>query len=394
MTPYKHQTEIAKQGYEIIKSHGLVYLAMLERTGKTLTAILIAEMSKANSILIITKKNAMNGWKDTLDKYEHISKQYELINYHSVHKISSTSKFDLVIVDESHSSGMATYPKKSILYKNVEKITKKLPIIFLSATPYAESKSQLYHQLGLTSYSPFNEYKNFYDWFKTYGIPKQIFVGGRFMNLYNDTIDFMHEIDHLFIKYTRKELGFEHEPNDVIHYIDLGLNTKKLYNQLLNDQITIIDGHELVCDSSMKLRTSLYMIEGGTVKINDDITLDICNREKINYIKSNFKENVAIMAHFVGEQEMLKKYFKNVYSSTSHAEGVDLSHIDELVVYSMDFSTARFIQRRARQANMKRDKPINVHFLLVKGAISEQVYNSVAVKKENFTNSCFERSTL
>jgi len=143
----------------------------------------------------------------------------------------------------------------------------------------------------------------------------------------------------------------------------------------------------------MKLRTGLYQIEGGTLKLNEETT-NLGNTEKIDYIKANFNKDVAVMANFVGEQELLKKHFKNVYSSTADAEGVDLSHLDELVIYSMNFSTAQFIQRRARQANKKRSKPIKVHFLLVKGSISEQVYNAVANKRVNFTNNMFKRSAL
>ena len=44
MKPYEHQTRISLEAYGVLKRYGLVYLAMQERTGKTLTSILTCEM--------------------------------------------------------------------------------------------------------------------------------------------------------------------------------------------------------------------------------------------------------------------------------------------------------------------------------------------------------------
>jgi len=43
---------------------------------------------------------------------------------------------------------------------------------------------------------------------------------------------------------------------------------------------------------------------------------------------------------------------------------------------------------------MHRKEDIVVHYLLVKKAISEQVYNTVSINKKNFVDSMFERYTL
>ena len=76
--------------------------------------------------------------------------------------------------------------------------------------------------------------------------------------------------------------------------------------------------------------------------------------------------------------------------ATSYAEGVDLHQYKHLVIYSQDFSTARHTQRRARQANKNRKEAIIVHFLLVKGGISERVYKTVSINKKNFVDTVFE----
>ena len=64
MKPYEHQTRISLEAYGLLKRYGLVYLAMQERTGKTLTSILVAEMSKCTNILVITKAKALKGDND------------------------------------------------------------------------------------------------------------------------------------------------------------------------------------------------------------------------------------------------------------------------------------------------------------------------------------------
>jgi ERCC4-related helicase len=122
------------------------------------------------------------------------------------------------------------------------------------------------------------------------------------------------------------------------------------------------------------------------------------NSEKIQYIINNWgdTEDLVIMYNYIAEQDKLQQHFKKalILQATSYAEGVDLHKYKHLVVYSQDFSTARHTQRRARQANKQREEPITVHFLLVKKAISEQVYKTVSVNKKNFVDSVFKRNKL
>jgi hypothetical protein len=115
-------------------------------------------------------------------------------------------------------------------------------------------------------------------------------------------------------------------------------------------------------------------------------------------IRNDFgdREDTVIMFHYKAEGIKLAQYFKRatLLQGTSNAEGVDLSSYRHLIIYSQDFSTAKHSQRRARQASKNRDEPIAVHFYLVKGAISEQVYETVSINKKNFIDSIYERKSL
>lgn len=395
MIPRQYQAELSDAAVKILLSRGIVYLAMEERTGKTLTAILTAEKSPAQHVLVLTKKAALTGWRETLDAYKPDVK-FTLTNYSSAHKVSG--KFDLVICDEAHNY-ISGYPKPSNTHKLVRQLVGKCPVIYMSATPHAQGYQMLFHQFSITPYSPWRSFKNFYAWFETYGKPYTREINGfdvkQYDRVHEDKIK--EDIDGLFIVKTRAELGFEHEPEDQVHYIDLDQTTRDVYNFLLAKKWVEFRAGKLVCESKSKLRYALHMLEGGVAKL-DDKYITLANDEKVRYILNKFGDSadLVIMYNYIQEAEKLKQHFKHalILQATRYAEGVDLHKYKHLVVYSQDFSTARHTQRRARQCNLNRDTPITVHFLLVRKAISEQVYKTVSVNKKNFVDSVFKETLI
>lgn len=395
MTPYDHQIQLANDGLAILKQYGIAYIAAEERTGKTLSAILIAEMTNVESVLVITKKKALGGWHETLAAYAH-TKDYTVTNYHQAGKLKPG--YDLIILDEAHNY-ISAFPKVGKIWKEVAPLCAGRPILYLSATPKAQGPQQLYHQFKLSSYSPWKKHPTFYSWFKLYGKPYDIEISGIPIRQYDkcDAELIMGTCEHLFVTRTRKELGFAHEPEDELHYIKLDDATRYVYNELLEHNIVELKAGMLVCDTKSKLRVSLHMLEGGVAKIDKQYIV-LANREKIDHILRKFgdTEDLVIMYNYIAEQTKLEAVFKKarILQATSFAEGVDLHKHKHLVIYSQDFSTARHTQRRARQANMKRDTPITVHYLLVKKGLSEQVYNTVSVNKRNFVDTVFVKDKI
>ena len=408
MKPYPEQLEMANEGYEILKKHMIVYLATEERTGKTLASILIAEMCKINKVLVLTKKKAVEDWKSTLTQFPH-DKHYTVTNYHQCRKVSRP---DLLILDESHNY-ISGSPDQPVLHKYIQaQISVGIPIIYLSATPHAQGFQMLYHQFSLSTWSPWRKYYNFRYWFTRYGIPSTVWVNSRERAVFTKTEEdlIVAETQHLFITKTRKELDFPHEPVDKLHYIELDESTRDIYNELIEDKMYEWDDYLLLCDSPMKLRASLHMLEGGVAKTHEPklrangeaymapVFHVFNNNEKMLYILDTWgdTEDLVIYYQYIAEGTKLRLRFKKatILQSTSYAEGIDLAHKDTIIIYSQDFSTARHSQRRARQAAKHRDKPITVHFLLVKKAVSAQVYKTVSINKQNFVDSVFERTKL
>jgi hypothetical protein len=352
----------------------------------------MAEQFNCKTVLVITKKKALAGWNETLAAFKH-TKSYTVTNYHKAHK---EVKHDLIMLDEAHNY-ISAYPKPGKIWKEIRHNCRSRPIIYLSATPHAQGHQQLYHQFALSSYSPWKTYSTFYSWFVTYGKPYTIEINGININQYDrcDSERVMASCGHLFLTQTRRQLGFEHEPTDAIHIINLDPVTRHVYNELLDHNIVELKAGMLVCDTNSKLRYSLHMLEGGVAKIGEQYIV-LANDEKIRFIKSKFgdSEDLVIMYNYKAEEAKLKMHFDKatILQATSYAEGIDLHKFKDLVIYSQDFSSARHTQRRARQANKNRSAPITVHYLIVKKAISEQVYKTVSVNKRNFVDSQFERS--
>jgi hypothetical protein len=410
MQAWPHQEEISDLAVDKLLTYNLVYLAMEERTGKSITSILICEkLGYCKSILIITKKKALEGWQDTLGKFK-TKKKYKLVNFHQAHKLLP-SDYDTIIIDEAHSY-ISGYPKRSAMWKAIAMLCKNKPVIYNSATPHAQGYQLLYNQLAVSSFSPFKEYKNFYEWYKAFGErDKQGDLLTVRINAYRKAFDHkrieakkvLPFVEHLFITKTRAELGFEQEPEDVIHYVALNENIKTIYNHILKHKVFEFYSEELnkditlICDSPMKLRFALHMLEGGSFKVDQDYIV-LSNTEKIDYILKTWgdSKDLVIMYNYIQDEVKLKRFFKNaaILQATSYAEGIDLSMYKHLVIYSQDFSTSKHTQRRARQANKNRTEEIKVHFLLVKNAISEQVYKAVSLNKVNFVDSLFNQMEL
>ena len=175
------------------------------------------------------------------------------------------------------------------------------------------------------------------------------------------------------------------------------MSSGKKRNLLLLTHKEMLEEFDYVADSPIKLMTGLHQLEGSTLKCeNENVFFE--ETEKIDYILEKWgdTEDLVIFYHYKAEELLLNRRFKKarILQATSFAEGVDLHKYKTLVIYSMDFSTARYSQRRARQCNMKRDVAIDVHYLLVKNGISESVYTTVAINKKNFINSYFTKQGL
>ena len=396
ITPLPHQVEKANEAVKILKELGYVYINGQPRSGKTFTSILVAEQcEKVKSVMVLTKKQAIDGWlkfitPDLRCKYMVINyEQLGTCNKHAIYLKHNPNDYQLVIVDESHNYGAIGKPAGR--WKVLKAFCKALPHIHLSGTPIIETANSIYHQMAISMYNPFSEFRDFYRFFDRYGKPSTTNIRGVSLPCYKlSKPELLDEIQKFTVYMSQQDAGINIQVEDKLHYVELNKYTKNLYNTVLKDRVAF-EG-DIVCDSIMKLRTTLHMIEGGCVKTDEEYIDLPTSCEKIEYIKKTFgdSEDIGIMCHFVGERQKLMRHFSKAqrFSSNAHAEGVDLSHLKHFIIYSSDYSGAKFVQRRERIANVNGSNTSTVHHILVKGAISEQVYNTVS-KKRDFNNDTF-----
>jgi len=403
----KYQQDVVKEGLEILKEHKILCLSMEVRTGKTLTSLSIADAYGAKSVLFISKKKAITEGSIQGD-YADLDPSYciEFINYASVHK--ATGSYDFVIIDESHSLG--AFPLKSKRTDKVKKICKGLPIIYLSGTFTPESYSQIYHQLYVSSFTPFAKYVNFYKFSKVFVDVYQIRIGGRMANKYErahkDMIDGY--TSKLFIKVSQKDAGFEQLIEEEILEVPIDQVQKDLIKSIKDRGFCQVNGELCIPPNGASKLSKIAQICGGTLLLDDAEKGVVISRAKAEFIYQHFKgQKIAILYVYKAEGDLLRDIFKNhtsdenVFrkddSSTfiaqirSAREGVDLSSADSLVMYSVDFSATSYFQGKARIQSHSRKKKANLYWVFTKGGIESHIYSAVS-KKKSFTLGYYKNS--
>ena len=387
-----YQVDLSKKAVDILKDKRIVYLAMQVRTGKTLTALHTAHLYGAKNVLFLTKKKAISSIESDYKNFGY-SFNITIVNDEQLPKIESN--YDLIIHDEHHRFG--AFPKPSQRVKEFKLKFSRIPMIFLSGTPAAESYSQMFHQFWVSGYTPFKEV-NFYKWAKTYVNVKQKQLGYAIVNDYSDAkIDLIDAVIQPYIlKFTQEESGFESKVNEhVIYYPTLCRN---LIERLEKD--LIIEGKEnvILADTPVKLLQKVHQLESGTIKFECGKSM-ILNTRKAEFIRDYFEgKKLAILYYFVEEFELLKLVFPNfttdldefnrtdkhyIGQQYSSAMGVNLSKAHCLVFYSFGYSGTNFIQARDRMT--VKERPVNdVYFIYGKGSLSEKIHKTVSQKK-NFT---------
>ena len=402
-----YQRTIISQGVEMIKPKKFLYLAMEVRTGKTLTSLGIAQKLKVDNVLFLTKKKAIS----TIESdYALLNPDYNIVvmNYESIHKLPTT-KWDLVVCDESHSMG--AFPKPSKRSKQVrELIAKDRPyVILMSGTPTPESFSQMYHQVYGIPLNPFNEYKNFYRFCDDYVSVTERKINGMNIRDYSkgnqSIIDIMKPYT---ISYSQKEAGFKVDTREHKLYVKMSDTTYKIANKLKKD--LVVEGKEEVIlgDTSVKLMTKLHQIYSGTVKFESGNST-IIDLSKANFIHDNFSDSkVGIFYKFKEEFNALKDVYGDQlctdlyeFDNTDKTialqiqagrEGISLRNAEALVYYNIDFSATSYWQSRDRMTTSERLES-DVYWVFSEGGIEDKIYKAVSDKKD-YTLKHFKRDLL
>ena len=403
-----YQSRIIEKGFEILQSKRFVYLSMEVRTGKTLTSLAIAKKIKSKSVLFITKKKAISSIEGDFDKFG-ADFYIHVINYESLHKVSTQIKFDTIIIDEAHS--ISAFPKPSKRAKDVRMliIKNKAKVILLSGTPTPESYSQMYHQVYGIPKNPFSEYSNFYKFSRKYVRVKQRFINGIIVNDYSEGLEtIMDDMKPHMMAFSQKEAGFKVDTKEQVLEVEMKKTTYELAERLKKH--LVIEGKKevVLADTPVKLMMKLHQIYSGTVKFESGNS-EVLDYSKAEFIRKQFENvKVGIFYKFKAELEALKCVYGDVLTTeltefentdksialqiVSGREGISLRQAKALVYYNIDFSATSYWQSRDRMTTKERLKS-DVYWIFSKGGIEKQIYKAVT-KKKDYTLSHFRKDLL
>jgi len=400
-----YQNDIIEKGSQILSEHGLLYLAMEVRTGKTLTSLGIAENCKFLQVLFVTKKKAIG----TIEAdYNLLSPSFSLtvINYESLHLVMDSNRWDLIICDEAHSMG--AFPKPSGRAELVASVMGKHrpKVILLSGTPTPESYSQMYHQVYAIPKNPFAEFRNFYRFCDKYVKVTQKKINGLFIKDYSGGLDtIIKAMEPYTINYTQAEAGFKSETTEEVLEVQMSDRTYSMIKKLKRD--LVIEGKEetILADTPVKLMMKVHQLCSGTIKFESGNSM-ILDLSKAQFIYDNFCANkIGIFYKFKEELNALKQVFGDtlttelsVFEDTdksialqivSGREGISLRDADFLVYYNIDFSATSYWQSKDRMTTKERLEN-KVYWVFAKGGIEQEIYKAVT-KKKDYTINHFKK---
>jgi len=403
-----YQIQIIEKAKGVLEAHRFVYLSMEVRTGKTLTALGVADKLGITNLLFVTKKKAIGSIEAD---YKKLMPGYKItvINYESLHKV--TGKFDLLVLDEAHTLG--AYPKPSKRTKLVKEIIlRQNPfVILMSGTPTPESFSQIYHQVYACPKNPFNQYKSFYKFAKEYVNVVQKVINSFHINNYDDGKPvILDRMKPYMISYTQKEAGFKSEIKEHVLKVEMSKLTYEFVKEMREHGI--ITGKKtkevILGDTGVKKMSKIHQLFSGTVKLENGKRM-VTDLSKARFIRTKFKQmKVGIYYKFKAEYDALKQVYgddltddlqefkksnKNIaLQIVSGREGISLKEADCLVYYNIDFSALSYWQSRDRMTT-KDSTVSDVYWIFAERGIETKIYKTVT-KKKDYTLRHFKKDLL
>ena len=403
-----YQIRIINTATGVLQAHRFVYLSMEVRTGKTLTALGVAEKLGITNLLFVTKKKAISSieadYKKLMPGY-----QITVINYESLHKVEGV--FDFVVLDEAHTLG--AYPKPSKRTKLVKQIIlRQNPfVVLMSGTPTPESFSQIYHQVYACAKNPFSQYKTFYKFAKEYvNVTQQMFHSMPSNNYDDGKPEILDRMKPYMISYTQKEAGFKSKIQEHVLKVQMSELTYRFVKEMREHGV--IEGKKtkevILGDTGVKKMSKIHQLFSGTVKLENGKRM-ITDLSKAKFIRTEFKnQKIGIFYKFKAEYEALKQVYGDALTDdleefdtttksialqiVSGREGISLKKADCLVYYNIDFSALSYWQSRDRMTT-KDSTASDVYWIFAEKGIETKIYKTVT-KKKDYTLKHFEKDLL
>lgn len=397
-----------------------------QRTGKTLTALSVAEHFEPRSLLVVCPKVAIPIWEEAirtefLDGFfeEVVIQNYEQYVSNRKHWYKWRDKHKdefFMIVDESHMI-KARGASRSGVTRTLSRGAKYR--LALTGTPIANGLADAWAQFNFIDPEIFGPFDDEID-DETGKIIKENFEGryirwGGYNNKQIVGYRNEDEFNRIFHKHSyritlreaKKEGG---QPPLKLQlskiYIDLSGRSRFHYDEMFADLQTTVDKKVVKAKNVLAQITKLQQLTGGFLKTNEGTYLHV-GREKLDKLHEivrslQSRSKFLVIARHIWEIERITTFLRGLGYETKIVRGgmpydrkfecdaivmqiqsgmaVDMSQADAIIFYSTDYSFLNFEQARFRVLSYSKGYA-RYFFLLAKDTVDEQIFQAVTRKQ-------------
>lgn len=396
LAPRKYQQE----GISFLRQHKRAMLCDLPGLGKTLQASMAAE----TPCLIACPTYLTQQWADFLGsqwpasrialctgtrveknvKLKQVADWY-IINIEML-RLTKDKDFTFklprvktVIFDESHH----LKNKEASQSQGALKVAKATPRVYLlTGTPIVKDADDLYFQLKIICPDSFTSYHRFVDSFmQTVATPWTVKVVG-----VRDAKGLRKLLAQHALGRNYRQVGLQlPDLIETVHRLDMPSDLMKQYTKLKQEYRL----KDKVYDYAIQIISELRQMTFCETKIKALIDC-ILDAKMSGVIFTWYRETaqiigealeVPVLTGDISPNERAKVARKSnlvVATLASLSEGVDMSHLRNVVFVDQDYTSGRLYQALSRvRRYSENNEPVKVHYLLMKDTIDETIYNMV-----------------
>jgi hypothetical protein len=415
-----------------------------QRTGKTLTAIKIADTVQPAHLWIICPKAggaAPEVWWREIGKWmkEHHGleeTQIRVENYEQwvskrkvLYKEAKTLRDLMIICDESHYI-KARGASRSRTVRHLGTFARWR--LALTGTPIAQGIHDAWAQFNFIDPAIFGKFDNTYEDPKTQKVIIEEGFEGRYLILggykKHDVVGFKNE-EEFYEKFHahsyRKTLREARDKPLMLKYtqvpVELKKATRAAYEELKRNLITEVNQRKIKVKNVLSSLIKLQQVTGGSVLVspeteNDKPSLLDISREKlftlgklVRRAQENHPGKFIVVARFRHEMDRIASLLRHLGYSVAVVRGgepydgkfnqdaivmqiqagiaVDMAKADCIIFYSIDFSMLNFEQARFRILDF--NKPVgHYYFINAIDTIDEDIYLAITRKKSVAIQIC------
>ena len=405
LTPREYQ----RLAIEAALPHDGFGLFMEQRTGKTMTALWLAEKWDCRQNLVICPKKALPVWKQEIALMGLDVNQFEIVSFETfrIHRLKFQQSWDLVIVDESHRIKDRKSQQTKAVWSLSRRAKKRL---ILSGSPQGNGMEDYYAQLKFIRPDLFPTWESFE---KQYLIIQDRWIAGRedpFPEIvgYKNQEYFKELLASISFRVTRDEVSkVKTRVRNRKYSIPWSSESRSLYD-ILDTKLYFEVQEGLVSAAHVLTKgLKLHQICGGFVK-DDEKQLQVVGQDKLNKLWELIDGplqgcSIAIVAQYKAEMDAIAQGLsvrgvtfaqvrgKHQYDPKdrsqvtilhpSSGEAIQLAHHNHMIIYSMGHSYLKWAQFKDRIVLVDTPQVI-YHYLLMQESMDEVIYQAVIEKKK------------